>query len=71
MHSTSKSPALPRLTTKCFLIFTRYFPVGKVFSLSALSAHRWISVSVMKLRSVHLQVSFVSLFPVQSRVILL
>lgn len=39
MHSTSKSLALAsfRLTTKHFLIFTRHFLVGRVFSLSALS----------------------------------
>lgn len=40
MYSTSTSPALAsfRLTTEHFLIFTRYFLVDRVFSLSALSA---------------------------------
>lgn len=54
MHSTSKSQAPPsfRLMMKHFLIFTRYFLVDKVFSLSALSLDQWSSVSVMKLSSV-------------------
>lgn len=51
MYSTSTSPALAsfRLTTEHFLIFTRYFLVDRVFSLSALSV---ICVSVVKLSGV-------------------
>lgn len=62
MHSTSKSPAPPsfRLTTKHFLIFTRYFPVDKVFSLPVEQC------VCREAQQHHLQVSFASLFPVQT-----